>query len=159
MYRIGKSTDIHRLVEGRNLVIGGVKIPYSKGLLGHSDADILIHAIAEAILGALNLRDLGYHFSDNDKKYQDIASTKILEMVFTKMNDLGYEINNVDSLIIIEEPKMAPYIDKMQENIATILHTKKENINIKATCSEGIGFIGTKQGALAEAIVLLRKKD
>ncbi len=159
MYRIGKSTDIHPLVENRPLIIGGVKIPSPLGLFGHSDADILCHAIAEAILGALNLRDLGTHFSDQDSKNKNRDSLTILQEVVQMMEQKNYQINNVDSLIIIEKPKMAPYIEQMQKNIAKVLHTSIENVNIKATCSEGLGFIGTQKGALAEAIVLLRKKD
>ena len=159
MYRIGKSTDIHQLVANRPLVIGGVKIPSPLGLQGHSDADILCHAIAEAILGALNLKDLGTHFSDQDEKNKNRCSLTILQEVVIKMEKKNYEINNVDSLILIEKPKMAPYIEQMQQNIATILHTSIDNINIKATCGEGLGFIGKQQGAVAEAIVLLRKKD
>ncbi len=159
MYRIGKSTDIHRLVTNRKLILGGVNIPSPLGLLGHSDADVLCHAIAEAILGALNLKDLGTHFSDQDAKNKNKNSLIILSEVYEMMDKQKYEINNIDSLIIIEEPKMAPYLDKMQENIATILHTKKQNINIKATCGEGLGFVGEHLGVIAEAVVLLRKKD
>ena len=159
MYRIGKSTDIHQLVANRPLVIGGVKIPSPLGLQGHSDADILCHAIAEAILGALNLKDLGTHFSDQDEKNKNRCSLTILQEVVIMMEKKNYEINNVDSLILIEKPKMAPYIEQMQQNIATILHTSIDNINIKPTCGEGLGFIGKEQGAVAEAIVLLRKKD
>lgn len=159
MYRIGKSTDIHRLVQNRPLIIGGVNIPHSLGLLGHSDADVLCHAIAEAIIGALNLKDLGTHFKDDDPYNKNRDSLSILHEVYSMMNFLNYQINNVDSLIIIEQPKMAPYLDQMQENIAKVLHTDKQNINIKATCCEGLGFIGNQQGALAEAVVLLRKKD
>lgn len=158
MYRIGKSTDIHRLVKGKKLIIGGVSIPFELGLDGHSDADVLIHAITEAILGALGLNDLGFHFSDKDPKNKDRNSLEFLEEVYKIMVNNNYEIANVDSLIIIEKPKMAPYIKNMQENIAKILQTELTNINIKATCAEGLGFIGNYQGALAEAVVLIRKK-
>lgn len=158
MYRIGQSTDIHQLVENRKLILGGVKIESKKGLLGHSDADVLLHAISEAILGALGKNDLGCLFPDNDIKFKDISSLLILQKVYEIMDLNGYKINNIDSLIIIEEPKLRPYIDKMKENVANVLHTSIENINIKATCSEKMGFIGKKEGALAQAIVLLIKK-
>lgn len=159
MYRIGQSTDIHQLVKGRDLILGGVKIDYPLGLNGHSDADVLLHAISEAILGALALNDLGCLFPDNDNKYLNISSLVILEKVYEIMDQKGYQINNIDSLIIIEEPKLRPYIDKMKQNIATTLHTSINNVNVKATCSEKLGFIGKKEGALAQAIVLLKKKD
>lgn len=158
MYRIGQSTDIHQLVENRKLILGGVEIESKKGLLGHSDADVLLHAISEAILGALGKNDLGCLFPDSDAKYKDISSLLILQKVYEIMDENGYKINNIDSLIIIEEPKLRPYIDKMKENVADVLHTSITNVNIKATCSEKMGFIGKKEGALAQAIVLLIKK-
>lgn len=157
MYRIGQSTDIHRLVSDRKLILGGVEIPFEKGLLGHSDADVLLHAIAEAILGALALNDLGCLFPDNDIKNKDISSMVILSKVYELMNEKGYQINNVDSLVIIEKPKLRDYIDKMKENIANTLHTDISNVNVKATCSEQIGFVGRQEGAIAQAIVLLKK--
>lgn len=156
--RIGQSQDIHRLVENRKLIIGGVEIPYEKGLLGHSDADVLLHAIIEAIIGALGLKDIGTHFPDNDAKYAGISSLKLLEETYDLMNSEGYKIVNVDALIIIEKPKMAPYIDKMRENVASYLHTDLRNINIKATCSEGLGFVGKGEGAIAQAVVLVDEK-
>lgn len=159
MYRIGKSTDIHQLVSNRSLILGGVKIDNPLGLLGHSDADVLIHAIAEAIIGALGLNDLGYHFSDQDDKFKNINSLIILDDVYRLMKNKGYEIVNVDSLVIIEKPKLRPYIDQMRKNIASCLRTKIENVNVKATCSEKLGFIGENKGALAEAIVLIRKEE
>lgn len=157
MYRIGQSTDIHQLVENRKLILGGVEIPHHKGLLGHSDADVLLHAISEAILGALGENDLGCLFPDNDMKNKDISSMVILAKVYELMHNKGYEINNIDSLVIIEEPKLRPYIDKMKANIANVLHTDITNINVKATCSEKMGFIGKKEGALAQAVVLIKK--
>ena len=147
--RIGQSQDTHKLVEGRDLFIGGVKIPYEKGLLGHSDADVLLHAIIESIIGAMGLRDIGTHFSDKDPKYEGISSLKLLEATYEMMCKEGYKIVNVDSLIIIERPKMAPYIDEMRKNIAEALHTDIKNINVKATCSEKMGFIGRGEGAVA----------
>ena len=153
--RIGKSQDTHKLVEGRDLFIGGVKIPYEKGLLGHSDADVLLHAIIESIIGAMGLRDIGTHFSDKDPEYEGISSLKLLEATYEMMCKEGYKIVNVDSLIIIERPKMAPYIDEMRKNIAEALHTDIKNINVKATCSEKMGFIGRGEGAVAQAVCLI----
>ena len=153
--RIGQSQDTHKLVEGRDLFIGGVKIPYEKGLLGHSDADVLLHAIIESIIGAMGLRDIGTHFSDKDPKYEGISSLKLLEATYEMMCKEGYKIVNVDSLIIIERPKMAPYIDEMRKNIAEALYTDIKNINVKATCSEKMGFIGRGEGAVAQAVCLI----
>ena len=153
--RIGQSQDTHKLVEGRDLFIGGVKIPYEKGLLGHSDADVLLHAIIESIIGAMGLRDIGTHFSDKDPEYEGISSLKLLEATYEMMCKEGYKIVNVDSLIIIERPKMAPYIDEMLKNIAEALHTDIKNINVKATCSEKMGFIGRGEGAVAQAVCLI----
>ena len=157
MYRIGQSSDIHKLVKDRKLILGGVEIKSEVGLLGHSDADALLHAIAEAIIGALALNDLGHHFPDNDDKYKDISSLKILEKVYKLMINNGYEIVNVDSLIMIENIKMKPYINMMKENIAKTLNTSINNVNVKATCAEKLGFIGNGEGVMAQAIVLLKK--
>ncbi len=157
MYRIGQSSDIHKLVKDRKLILGGVEIKSEVGLLGHSDADALLHAIAEAIIGALALNDLGHHFPDNDDKYKDISSLKILEEVYKLMINNGYEIVNVDSLIMIENIKMKPYINMMKENIAQTLNTSINNVNVKATCAEKLGFIGKGEGVMAQAIVLLKK--
>ena len=157
MYRIGQSSDIHKLVKDRKLILGGVEIKSEVGLLGHSDADALLHAIAEAIIGALSLNDLGHHFPDNDEKYKDISSLKILEEVYKLMINNGYEIVNVDSLIMIENIKMKPYINMMKENIAKTLNTSLNNVNVKATCAEKLGFIGKGEGVMAQAIVLLKK--
>ena len=156
MYRIGQSSDIHKLVKDRKLILGGVEIKSEVGLLGHSDADALLHAIAEAIIGALALNDLGHHFPDNDDKYKDISSLKILEEVYKLMTNNGYEIVNVDSLIMIENIKMKPYINMMKENIAQTLNTSINNVNVKATCAEKLGFIGKGEGVMAQAIVLLK---
>ena len=157
MYRIGQSSDIHKLVKDRKLILGGVEIKSEVGLLGHSDADALLHAIAEAIIGALALNDLGHHFPDNDDKYKNISSLKILEEVYKLMINNGYEIVNVDSLIMIENIKMKPYINMMKENIAKTLNTSISNVNVKATCAEKLGFIGKGEGVMAQAIVLLKK--
>lgn len=153
--RIGQSSDIHQLVQGRKLILGGVCIPSELGLLGHSDADALTHAIAEAILGALCLGDLGRHFSDKDPKWKDVNSLVILQEVKHMMKDAGYCIGNIDSLIMIEKPKMAPYIQMMRENIAKVLECDINQISIKATRGEKLGFVGRSEGVLAQAVVLL----
>ena len=158
MYRIGQSTDIHQLVENRKLIIGGVEIPYHLGLKGHSDADVLLHAIAEAILGALALNDIGCMFPDTDEKYKGISSLILLKEVYNVMDQKGYKINNIDSLVIIEKPRLREFIDQMRKNIATCLNTNIENVNVKATCSEKIGFVGRQEGVVAQAIVMLIKK-
>lgn len=156
--RIGQSTDIHQLVEGRDLIIGGVKIPYEKGLLGHSDADVLLHAIIESIIGAMGLKDIGTHFSDKDPKYEGISSLLLLDETYKMMEEHGYKLVNLDSLIMIEKPKMAPYIDQMRENIAKHLHCDISQINVKATCSEKMGFIGEGRGAQAQCVCLIDEK-
>ena len=158
MYRIGQSTDIHQLVENRKLIIGGVEIPFHLGLKGHSDADVLLHAIAEAILGALALNDIGTMFPDTDEKYKGISSLILLKEVYKVIDEKGYKINNIDSLVIIEKPRLRDYIDQMRANIANVLNTSVENVNVKATCSEKMGFIGKSEGAVAQAIVMLIKK-
>jgi len=155
--RIGQSQDIHRLVEGRDLIIGGVNIPYEKGLLGHSDADVLLHAIIESLIGAMGLKDIGTHFSDKDPKYEGISSLLLLDETYKLLKENGYKVVNIDSLIIIEKPKMAPHIDKMRENIAKHLHCEISQINVKATCSEGLGYIGEGKGAMAQAVCLIEE--
>lgn len=153
--RIGQSQDVHKLVEGRDLIIGGVKIPYEKGLLGHSDADVLLHAIIEAIIGAMGLKDIGTHFSDKDPKYEGISSIKLLEETKKMMDENGYKIINVDSLIMIEKPKMAPHIENMRNNIAKVCHCDINQVNVKATRGEKLGYIGRSEGVMAQAVVLL----
>lgn len=157
--RIGQSTDIHQLVEGRKLILGGVEIEHTKGLLGHSDADALLHAVSEAILGALALGDLGHHFPDTDERWLGVSSLVILEKVYEMMVERGYHIGNVDSLVLIERPKMAPHIEKMRENIAHALHTDVGKISVKATRGEKMGFVGREEGVLAQAVVLLEEND
>lgn len=159
MYRIGQSTDVHQLCENRKLILGGVEIAYEKGLDGHSDADALLHAIAEAILGAMAMRDLGTYFSDLDESSRGQSSRYILRSVCKMMSENGYEISNVDSLIMIEEPKMAPHIEEMRANIASDLNTELLNINVKATRGENIGFVGRKEGVMAQAVVLLKRRN
>ena len=156
--RIGLGYDVHKLVEGRPLIIGGVNVPHEKGLLGHSDADVLIHAIMDGMLGALALGDIGKHFPDTDDKYKGSDSMKLLKCVNDLINKKGYEINNIDSIIIAQSPKMAPHIEQMRKNIAEILNTDIDNISVKATTEEGLGFTGTKQGISAQSICLLTKK-
>ena len=157
--RVGLGYDVHKLVEGRNLIIGGVDIPHEKGLLGHSDADVLIHAVMDSILGALALGDIGKYFPDTDGKYKGADSMKLLEFVYNLINEKGYGIGNMDCTIIAQSPKMAPHIQSMRENIAKALNTSIDNINVKATTEEGLGFTGAKEGIAAQSICLLVKVD
>ncbi|MBR3150684.1 MAG: 2-C-methyl-D-erythritol 2,4-cyclodiphosphate synthase [Erysipelotrichaceae bacterium] len=156
--RIGHSRDIHRFGKDRKLVLGGVEIPYELGLVGHSDADALAHAVIEAIIGALGLKDIGTHFPDNDPRYKGISSMLLLDEAYRMMDEKGYEIGNLDSLIMIEKPKMAPYIDQMRSNLAEHLHCDPADVNVKATRGEGLGFVGEGLGVEADCVVLLRKK-
>lgn len=153
--RIGSGYDVHRLVEGRDLIMGGVKIPYEKGLLGHSDADVLLHAIMDALLGAAALGDIGKHFPDNDPEYEGISSVILLKKVGELLNDNLYFIENIDATIIAQAPKMRPYIDTMREIIAESLSLDLSQINVKATTEEGLGFTGSGEGIAAQAICLL----
>lgn len=153
--RIGLGYDVHRLVEGRDLIIGGVKIPYEKGLLGHSDADVLLHAIMDSLLGASALGDIGKHFPDTDEKYKGISSIKLLEEVGKLLLNNGYSINNIDSTIIAQKPKMTPFIQQMRENIANALNIDLMQINVKATTEEGLGFTGNGEGISSQSICLL----
>lgn len=156
-FKIGFSYDVHQLVENRPLVLGGVEIEHQFGLLGHSDADCLIHAIAEAIIGALGLGDLGRHFSDQDPKYKDINSTYFLFEVKKMLKNENYRISNIDSTINIEKPHIAKYIPKMQEVIAKCLEINPSLVNIKATRGEGLGFVGGQEGVACYAVVLIEK--
>ena len=156
--RIGLGYDVHKLVEGRPLIMGGVNIPHEKGLLGYSDADVLIHAIMDGMLGALALGDIGKHFPDTDEEYKGADSMKLLKCVNDLINEKGYVVNNIDSIIIAQAPKMAPHIQSMRKNIADVLNTSIDNISVKATTEEGLGFTGTKQGISAQSICLLNKK-
>ena len=157
--RIGIGYDVHKLVEGRDLIIGGVNVPHEKGLLGHSDADVLTHAVMDSILGALALGDIGKHFPDTAPEYKGADSIKLLEYVNNLIKEKGYKVNNIDCTIIAQSPKMAPYIKKMRENFALALDTDIENINVKATTEEGLGFTGAKEGIAAQSICLLVKVD
>ena len=153
--RIGTGYDVHKLVENRKLILGGVEIPYEKGLLGHSDADVLIHAIMDAILGAAALGDIGMHFPDNDDAYKGISSIVLLKKVAEIIKNEGYEIGNIDSTIIAQRPKLAMYIPAMRENIANALEISVSQVNVKATTEEGLGFTGEGLGIASQAICML----
>ncbi|MDD2897937.1 MAG: 2-C-methyl-D-erythritol 2,4-cyclodiphosphate synthase [Desulfuromonadaceae bacterium] len=155
--RIGHGYDVHRLVEGRRLVMGGVDIPWEKGLLGHSDADVLLHAIADGILGAIGEGDIGRHFPDTDPAYKGADSLKLLAHVAGLAAARGYRLGNLDATIIAQRPKMAPHIQTMRENIAGVLDAAVEQVNVKATTEEGLGFTGTGDGISAHAVVLMVK--
>ncbi len=159
MDRIGFAKDIHRFAPNRKLILGGVEIPFEKGLLGHSDADVVLHALTEAILGALALGDLGTHFPDTDVSLKDIDSSKLLEKVVELMRQHGYTIGNVDISLVLEKPKIAPYRLAIQKNIARLLGVTIDQVSVKAGTNEGIGEIGRNEAAEASAIVLLRKVD
>jgi 2-C-methyl-D-erythritol 2,4-cyclodiphosphate synthase len=153
--RIGQGFDVHQLVEGRKLIIGGVEIPHDKGLLGHSDADVLLHAICDALLGAAALGDIGRHFSDSDARYKNIDSRLLLREVARMVAEKGFRTGNVDAVIIAQRPKMAPHIPKMTENIAADLGIATSAVNVKATTTEGLGYTGRSEGIAAQAVVLL----
>lgn len=155
MIRVGMGYDVHKLVPDRDLILGGVKIPWEKGLLGHSDADVVVHAIMDALLGAAALRDIGRHFPDTDPKYKGISSMKLLEHVGRLLEEKLYVINNIDATIIAQKPKLLPYIDTMIENVAETLHLEKDQVNIKATTEEGLGFTGSQEGISAHAVCAL----
>ena len=157
--RIGLGYDVHRLVEGRDLIIGGVNIPYEKGLLGHSDADVLAHAVADALLGAAALGDIGKHFPDTDPAYKGADSLKLLEHVGKILDEHLYVIENIDATIIAQRPKMAPHIPTMRENVARILGIEVEQVNIKATTEEGLGFTGEGLGIAVHSVCLLKTAD
>jgi len=157
LIKIGFGYDAHRLAKGRDLILGGVKIPYEKGLLGHSDADVLSHAIGEAILGALSLGDLGKHFPDTDEKYKGISSLKILSMIQDMTQKENARVVNIDSTIVAQEPKLSPYIEGMRANLADVLKINPDQVSVKATTTEGLGFTGKKEGISAYAVVLMEK--
>lgn len=155
--RIGTGYDLHKLTLGRKLIIGGVEIPFEKGLLGHSDADVLVHAIIDALLGAVALGDIGRHFSDSDPKWKDADSIMLLKTVGKMLADNGYHIVNIDSNIIIQQPKMAPHIDQMRKNISSALGIDIDTVSIKAKTNEGLDSVGTGQSAVAQAVALIEK--
>ena len=156
--KIGHGYDVHKLVEGRDLIIGGVNIPHNLGLLGHSDADVLLHAISDSLLGALALGDIGKHFPDTDEQYKDANSLELLACVYELLKERGYEVGNVDATVLAEEPKLAPYIPQMRLNIARALEVELDYISVKATTEEGLGFTGEKKGIAAHAVCLVYKK-
>ena len=155
MIRVGMVYDVHKLTEGRDLILGGVKIPWEKGLLGHSDADVVVHAIMDALLGAAALRDIGRHFPDTDPQYKGISSIKLLQHVGKLLEEKMYVINNIDATIIAQKPKLLPYIDTMISNVAEALHLEEDQVNIKATTEEGLGFTGSQEGISAHAVCAL----
>lgn len=155
--QIGFGYDVHKLVKGRKLIVGGLEIPHSKGLLGWSDGDVLLHAIIDALIGAMGKGDIGRHFPPGDSNYKGISSLKLLEFVKELIRSHGYAINNIDSTIVAEEPRFAPYIEEMKQNIANTLEIKPELVNIKGKTEEGLGFTGTKKGISAYAVCLVHK--
>lgn len=157
--RIGIGYDVHRLCENRDLIIGGVHIPYKYGLLGHSDADVLYHAVMDALLGAAGLGDIGLHFPDNDKRFEGADSGRLMEHVVELLHDKGYLVSNIDCTIIAQAPKMRPYIDEMRDNIARLACIGRDRVNVKATTEERLGFTGREEGISAEAVCLLEEKN
>ena len=156
-FRIGHGYDVHKLTEGRKLILGGVEIPHTLGLLGHSDADVLVHAIMDAILGAAALGDIGKHFPDTDEKYKGADSLKLMERVRDLIKENGYEISNIDSTVIAQKPKLAPHIETMRENIAKTLNVSKDAVNVKATTTEHLGFEGRCEGISSHAVCIIEK--
>ena len=157
MIRVGMGYDVHRLTEDRDLILGGVKIPWEKGLLGHSDADVLIHAVMDALLGAAALGDIGKHFPDTDPAYKGISSLKLLSHVMELLKDSGFSVGNVDAVIIAQKPKMAPHIPQMKKNLAEAMGISENRVNIKATTEEGLGFTGREEGIASQAVCLLEE--
>ncbi len=154
-FRIGQGTDIHRLVEGRRLVLAGVEIPWEKGLLGHSDADVVCHAVSNALLGAIGEGDIGRHFPDSDPRYKGASSVELLRVVMGMVKTKGFRVGNVDLTVLAERPKLGPYREEMRKNLAAVLEVTPEDVNIKATTGEKMGFVGREEGIMAEAVVLL----
>ncbi|KMY48194.1 2-C-methyl-D-erythritol 2,4-cyclodiphosphate synthase [Peribacillus loiseleuriae] len=159
MFRIGQGFDVHQLVEGRPLIIGGVTIPYEKGLLGHSDADVLLHTVADACLGAIGAGDIGKHFPDTDPEFKDADSAKLLQHVWAIVKEKGYVLGNADCTIIAQKPKMSPYNEKIKARIAELLEASMDQINVKATTTEKLGFTGRGEGIAAQVAVLLVKAE
>lgn len=155
--RIGHGYDVHRLVEGRDLILGGVKIPYEKGLLGHSDADVLLHAVSDALLGAAGLGDIGRHFPDTDPQYKGADSLELLRQVYRKISEKGYRVGNIDVTMIAQRPKLKDYIPQMQANIAAAVEAEPDRVNVKATTEEKLGFTGTGEGMSCHAVCLLEE--
>ncbi|NWF50660.1 MAG: 2-C-methyl-D-erythritol 2,4-cyclodiphosphate synthase [Ignavibacteriaceae bacterium] len=157
-YRTGLGFDVHAFAEGRKLFLGGIEIPSEKGLLGHSDADVLLHAICDALLGALSLGDIGFHFPNTDERFKDIDSKELLRRVYSLITERGFEVGNIDAMIAMEKPKVSPHISAMKEKIASILNIDEDQISIKATTTEKLGFIGRQEGVAAFATALIQKK-
>lgn len=157
MIRIGQGYDVHQLVEGRPFILGGITIPHEKGLLGHSDADVLLHTITDAALGAIGAGDLGKHFPDTDEAYKDADSKQLLKHVWELVKESGYTLGNVDCTVMAQKPKLAPYIDEMRTKIAELLETEIANVGVKATTTEKLGFVGREEGVAAQAVILLVK--
>jgi len=157
MFRIGQGFDVHQLVEGRPLIIGGITVPYEKGLLGHSDADVLLHTVADACLGAIGEGDIGRHFPDTDPNFKDADSAKLLEHVWKLVQEKGYVLGNIDCTIIAQQPKMLPYVPQMRARIAELLQAEEDCVNVKATTTEKLGFTGRGEGIAAQVAVLLKK--
>lgn len=158
-FRVGHGYDVHRLVEGRDLIVGGVKIDYDKGLLGHSDADVLLHAVADAVLGAAAMGDIGKHFPDTDEKFKGADSLMLLKNVVDKISEKGYRISNIDATVIAQAPKMSSYINKMRENIAGVCNIDIDDVNVKATTEEKLGFTGSGEGISAHSVCLIEKDN
>ena len=158
MIRIGHGYDVHKLTEGRALILGGVNIPHTLGLLGHSDADVLLHAIADSLLGALALGDIGKHFPDTDPRYKGADSLELLRHVVQLIHEKGYAVGNLDAVILAQKPKLAPYIDKMRENIASVCGVSVDCVSVKATTEERLGFTGREEGISAHCVVLLHRQ-
>lgn len=159
MFRIGQGFDVHQLTEGRPLILGGITIPYEKGLLGHSDADVLLHTVTDAVLGAIGEGDIGRHFPDTDPEFKGADSAKLLEHIWSLVENRGYELVNADCTIIAQKPKMAPYIEQMKKRIAELLKATPDQVNVKATTTEKLGFTGRGEGIASQAVVLLKKKE
>jgi len=157
--RIGFGYDVHEFAENRKLILGGVEIPFTKGLLGHSDADALLHAICDALLGALALGDIGIHFPNSDEKYKDADSKELLKHVNELIHANGYEVSNIDSTVLLQQPKLFPYVNEMRQKIAEVTNISVSQISIKATTTEGMGFVGREEGCAAYAVVLLNKHE
>ncbi|MBC1378421.1 2-C-methyl-D-erythritol 2,4-cyclodiphosphate synthase [Listeria innocua] len=157
MIRIGQGYDVHKLDYDRELIIGGIKIPYEKGLLGHSDADVLLHAVTDAIIGAIGALDIGHFFPDTDMAYKDADSAELLAEIWRQVEAEGFKLGNLDATIIAEKPKMAPYVELMKRRIAELLHAEPSQINVKATTTEKLGFTGREEGIASLAVVLLEK--
>ncbi len=157
MFRVGQGFDVHEFAEGRPLIIGGIEVPSDKGLLGHSDADVLLHTVTDAALGAIGEGDIGHHFPDTDPEWEGADSAKLLAYIWEKVEAKGYKLGNVDCTIMAQAPKMAPYVDQMRARIAELLHADVDQVNVKATTTEKLGFVGRKEGIAAMATILLIK--